>query len=75
MKWIVDEVIQNYRQVNGYIPGRDMFFRGGVGEGWFQLMMNSKAELVVMLMGSVLADGEFGDGADDELECGKFFSY
>ena len=26
MKWIVDEVIQNYRQVNGYIPGRGMFF-------------------------------------------------
>ena len=27
MKWIADKVIQNYRQVDGYIPGRGVFFQ------------------------------------------------
>ena len=72
MKWIADGAIQNYRQVNGYIPSRGVFFHDSAVQGRFQLVVDLETGLAMVLTGSVLIDDECRGGVGDEFECGNF---
>ena len=74
MKWIADEAIQNYRQVNDYFPGRDVFFRGDAYAG----LMGAGGEVEDGVGNDASRSTPAGDGVKggvgDEVECGSFLS-